>query len=351
MKSPVSIVIPAYNQLDYCKQCVMSILANTVHPYRLILVDNGSTDGVGEFFDSVPGATVVHAETNKGFAGGVNLGLERAEGHVLLLNSDTLVPAGWLERLVRVLDSVEDLGAVAPTTNYASGPQQIECPEFASLEEISAHADTIAEEKAAQTTFTDRVIAFCVLLRDRTVSDVGTFDEGFGIGNYEDDDYCIRIRQAGYRIAIAHDCFVFHYGSRTFVGMGYDQDSWGDLMSQNQERLFTKWGVETEDRPGQAEESKRLNRSAREAARDGQSAEAMRLLTEAIRVYPSLAENYSDLGALLWQIGQHEEAYRNFLRALRLEPDNEDAMANAREAAAALGKEAELDRILKEGRP
>ena len=70
---PITIIVPAFNQLACCRQCVESVCRHTAgRPYRLILVDNGSTDGVGEYFESVPGAVVVHSETNLGFAAGVN---------------------------------------------------------------------------------------------------------------------------------------------------------------------------------------------------------------------------------------------------------------------------------------
>ena len=133
METPISIIIPAFNQLEYCRQCVQSILIHTQRPCRLILVDNGSTDGVSEYFDSVPGAMAVHAGRNLGFAGGVNLGLQHAEGHVLLLNSDTIVPRRWLERLEAALLCAEDIGIVGPRSNCVSGIQQIDGLELGSV--------------------------------------------------------------------------------------------------------------------------------------------------------------------------------------------------------------------------
>ena len=91
---PLSIIIPAFNQLKYCQGCIASLRRCTPEAHRLILVDNGSTDGVGDYFYSVPKAEVLHAEENLGFAGGVNLGLAKAVGHVVLLNSDTILSPG-----------------------------------------------------------------------------------------------------------------------------------------------------------------------------------------------------------------------------------------------------------------
>jgi len=79
MATPVSIIIQAFNQLAYCRECVEPILSHTEWPYKLILVDNGSTDGVGEFSDSIPNATVVHTGTNLGFPAGVALGKPQSD--------------------------------------------------------------------------------------------------------------------------------------------------------------------------------------------------------------------------------------------------------------------------------
>jgi glycosyltransferase involved in cell wall biosynthesis len=345
-QTPVSIIIPAFNQLHYCKQCISSIQTNTAYPHKLILVDNGSTDGVAEYFDTVPDATVVHAETNRGFAGGVNLGLEQAEGHVLLLNSDTLVPTQWLTRQVTALDRDEHVGMLGPMSNYVSGPQQIDGLEFTALSEINAYADDLAQREAGQLVDAFRLVGFCLLIRDRVAETVGRFDESYGIGNFEDDDYCLRVRRAGYRLCIARDCFVFHYGHRTFLGMGITGDRWSGLIAENQERFREKWDLKPADRTEAAQQSQALNAEARAAFEAGDSTKALRLLNEAIRVFPRFEANFNDLGAVLWQLGEHDRAYEQFVRAVKLRPAYTEARSNLRNAALALGRSAEVRDLL-----
>jgi GT2 family glycosyltransferase len=241
MTVPVSIIIPAFNELHYCQQCLNTLLVHTRRPYKLILVDNGSTDGVGEFFDAIPDACVVHAGSNRGFAGGVNLGLAQADGHVVLLNSDTLTPSGWLERLERALLSDDRIGIVGPMSNSVSGDQKIEGLSFTSVEAINAFAGALEERNRGVVQETTRLVGFCLMIRDRVLRDVGFFDEDYGIGNYEDDDYCVRTLQAGYRLGIARDAFVFHYGGRTFLGMGLTDDKWRALMMANERHFLAKW--------------------------------------------------------------------------------------------------------------
>ncbi|HEO70086.1 MAG TPA: glycosyltransferase [Candidatus Hydrogenedentes bacterium] len=340
MAEPTSIVIPAYNQLDYCRQCIQSIHQHTRADYRLILVDNGSTDGVSEFFDHVTGAEVIHSATNLGFAGGVNLGIQRAMGHVLLLNSDTLVVPGWFERLEAALAQADTIGIVGPRTNYASGYQQIDGLSFASYDEIAEFARKLAEEHAGTLTDVPRLIGFCMLIRDRVIRDVGLFDETFGVGMYEDDDYGLRARRAGYRLCVAEDAFVFHYGNRTFAGMGIVEDKWHALMAENEHRFSEKWQGIAE------QESRQLNADAHAALAEGKTAEALRLLMQAVDACPGLGVNHNDLGAILWGLGEHERAFDCFARAIRLKPGYEEARANLIDVARATGRMAQAEALL-----
>lgn len=333
METPISIIIPAFNQLEYCRQCIHSLLLNTSRAHRLILVDNGSTDGVGAFFDSIPGAVSLHAGKNLGFAGGVNLGLEQAEGHVLLLNSDTIVPRGWLERLEKALLQAEDIGIVGPRSNCVSGLQQIDGLELNCLEEIDAFAEQLAQTNAGRLTETTRLVGFCMLIRDRTAAQVGRFDEAFGIGNFEDDDYCLRALRAGYRLRVAEDCFVFHYGGRTFRAMGLVEDQWRELINRNERIFLDKWSGRAEA----LERSRALNQQARAAFERGDTLESLRLYKEAITAAPFDEVNYNDLGVALWQWGEHQKAVEYFERALQCRPDYPDARENLRQANAALG--------------
>jgi len=339
MPAPVSIVVPAFNQLEYCRQCVTSLQRNTAHPYRLILVDNGSTDGVGKYFDSVADAVVIHAATNRGFAGGVNLGLAQAEGHVCVLNSDTLLPAGWLGRLVEVLESDPAWGMVGPMTNYASGPQQIGGLTFQTLAEINAFAADRYAAHGIGVQPVSRLVGFCLLIRDRTLEAVGGFDERYGVGNFEDDDYCRRVREAGWRLGMAEGAFVFHCGNRTFAGMGIVDSQWDALLLKNHELYVQKWGTAG---AGDAAVAPALNAAARAAYEEGRHRQALEQYLESLRRAPGVAETYNDLGAVLWELGLRERAYDAFVRALRLVPGYPEARKNLEDAAAVLGKRSDL---------
>ncbi|NUM55359.1 MAG: glycosyltransferase [Candidatus Hydrogenedentes bacterium] len=327
MPAPVSIVIPAHNQLDCCRQCIESIQAHTNYPHKLILVDNGSTDGVSEYFDSVPNAVVVHSETNRGFPAGVNLGLAHAVGHVLLLNSDTIVPSQWLERLAHALESSPRIGLVGPMSNCVSGPQFLPGLEFTTLDQINAFADARATEFRGRLLDVERIVGFCMLIRDAAFQSVGLLDESFGVGNFEDDDYCLRVRKAGYRVCIAEDCFVFHYGSRTFSAMGFDNARFGELIAANEAAFNRKWGTDS-DAPRATRVAENLLAEARGLETSGKHVAAIARIKDAIAIAPYYAPAYFQLGCVLLGLGHKPQAIEQFRRVLRLEPSHAESLAH-----------------------
>ena len=201
-----SIVIVTHNQLDYTRQCVDSVRRLTDEPHELIFVDNGSTDATLDYLRTVPGAKVIANRENRGFAAAVNQGIAAGAGaQFLLLNNDTLVTTGWLRRLLGALHSDPRVGLAGPCANCVSGEQQIDVrydDDLAGLDGFAwewgkAH-DRIRED-------TSRLVGFCLLIRRAVEEAIGVFDERFGIGCFEDDDYVLRAVNAGWRAVIARD--------------------------------------------------------------------------------------------------------------------------------------------------
>ena len=345
-EKPISIVIPAFNQLEYCRACVESLRSATQRAYRLILVDNCSSDGVSEYFDSIADADVVHAPANLGFPAGSNLGLARAEGHAVLLNSDTLLAPGWLGRLERALLSADDLGMVGPMSNCASGTQQLDGLHLPGQEAVDGFAAQLAQRKNGCVQDVTRLVGFCLLIRDTVLTKVGLLDESFGIGNYEDDDYASRVRQAGYRLGVAEDCFVFHHGGKTFEGMGLTGDRFEALMDENRQRYMDKWDVFLPKPKASKSASEALNLKAREALAAGDAGAAMRLLREAAAAHPADARNFRDLALLLRDLGKMEMAYQCLVQALRVADEIGEISVHLREVGEALNRGEEVAALL-----
>jgi hypothetical protein len=165
-------------------------------------------------------------------------GMRAARGtQILLLNNDTMVTTGWLRRLLDTLHCDPQIGLVGPVSNRVSGPQQIPV-DYDDLAGLDGFAWEWGRQHAGQVVELDRLVGFCLLIRREVVDRIGLLDERFGLGNFEDDDYCRRAREAGFRTVVAVDSFVHHFGGRTFVGSGVD---FASLMAANERQFHEKW--------------------------------------------------------------------------------------------------------------
>jgi len=242
----VSIVLPCWNGAEYTQGCVESIFANTDWPFELVVVDNGSTDSTVTYLDSLaskhPNVRLVLNKENLGFGLACNQGMALARGqYVVLLNNDTVLTEGWLARLISHAEADLEVGIVAPRSNWVAGPQLVGRvsygPELAALPDFARNWQ---KAHFGRRRYVDRVVGLCMLIKREVLEKVGGFDPRFGVGNFEDDDYCLRARMAGYRICIADDVFIHHFGHRTFLGNRVDYDA---LMQRNWERFCRKWGI------------------------------------------------------------------------------------------------------------
>ncbi len=237
-----SVVILTHNQLPHTRACVDSLRLLTDEPVELVFVDNGSTDGTPDYLRGLaaadPRVAVVLNPDNRGFPAGANQGIRAAAGRqVLLLNNDTVVTTGWLGRLLRALHAAPDVGLAGPCSNRVSGGQQV-AVSYEDLSGLDGFAWERAKRHAGEADETDRLVGFCLLIRREVIDRVGLLDEGFGLGNFEDDDYCRRALGAGFRAVIARDAFVHHVGGVTFAGAGVD---YAALLRANAERFQAKW--------------------------------------------------------------------------------------------------------------
>ncbi|MCY9759649.1 glycosyltransferase family 2 protein [Paenibacillus alvei] len=241
----VSIVILTLNQFSHTIRCLESIRKHTPEPYEIIIVDNGSTDLTLPYLRLQSDVTLIENQENAGFAKGCNQGAARASGdHILYLNNDTIVTPNWLTNMLKVLHSSEDIGMVGPLTNYSSGHQQIPVT-YTDLWDLNAFAKEHEARHAGTVTEVRRLVGFCMLMKRSVVEEVGGFDERYGLGNYEDDDLCLRTANAGYRMLIANDAFIHHVGHVTTNQL--EQASLLQLLYTNREQARRKWGADIFD--------------------------------------------------------------------------------------------------------
>jgi GT2 family glycosyltransferase/tetratricopeptide (TPR) repeat protein len=241
MRPSATIVIPAWNEWPLTRTCLETLRPTLGLRDQVVVVDNGSADGTAEGLRRYSWVTVVSHDENKGFAAGCNAGAAVATGEVVVfLNNDTLLPARWLDGLLAPFTD-PGVAATGPRSNFVSGPQLVPDTTYdpGRTADLQRFARTWRDEHRGQTTAVDRLVGFCLAVRRQSLEQVGGFDEGFGIGGAEDDDLCLRLRDAGHRLLIAHESFVHHHGHRTFEGNGVD---WYALQEQNLTRLAAKRG-------------------------------------------------------------------------------------------------------------
>ncbi|MGL5271785.1 MAG: glycosyltransferase [Selenomonadaceae bacterium] len=248
-----SIVILSYNTYEYTKLCIDSIRKYTeAGTYEIIVIDNASTDGSVSWLEQQKDLRCIYNKENLGFPKGCNQGMKIASGsEILLLNSDTIVTPHWLEQLVYALYSDEKIGAVSCVTNSCSNMQQIEVPykDLAGLFDFAKQYNRTDEKKWEKRL---RLVGFCFLLKYSVYEKIGGMDEIFTPGNYEDDDYSLRIWEAGYSLLLCKDTFIHHFGSMSFqqsfgtVEMNEKQKKYADCLKRNFELFSKKWGLSTD---------------------------------------------------------------------------------------------------------
>lgn len=233
-----SVVIPCHNGAELTRACITSLLEQESPPLEILIVDNASSDDTNTLSAIAPSVRVISLPRNLGFAGGVNAGLREARGEtVMIVNNDTQAARSLTREMHTVLDSDPRIGACAPVSNHVKGDAHLAVGAFGKepgqRQELS---QALQAEPLLQDA--DTLAGLCLLVRRSTLQEIGLFDERFGHGNYEDDDFCLRLRLHGYRLAIARRAFLHHEGHATFEALGLNIK---DQIKKRLSQFRDKW--------------------------------------------------------------------------------------------------------------
>ncbi len=241
----VSIVTLSWNAVEFTKLALASIAKYTSEPYEVVVVDNGSGADSVAYLQGIddPHVRVIYNAENKGYAAGNNQGIAASHGeYVVLLNNDVIVTEHWLDDLLEPFHRIPSIGVTAPRSNRVAGSQQVTDASYSDEAGVHVYARKRRDTWRRGGYITERAIGLCLCIDRRVITEVGGFDEGYGMGNFEDDDLCIRIRGAGYGIYVCDDVFIHHFGSRSFVANNVDYKA---SMERNWARFARKWGYST----------------------------------------------------------------------------------------------------------
>lgn len=245
----VSVIVLTYNNLAFTDACLFSIEAYSDYPdLEVIVVDNASSDGSREWLQrwvdepSKAGHArrLILNDDNLGFAAGNNVGLAAATGEVLvMLNNDTYATPGWVRGLCNHLRRDPGLGLVGPVTNNIGNEAKLDI-HYADMVEMIRLAGQHTRRHAGRRLEIPTVAFFCVAMPRSVYERVGGLDEAFGVGFFEDDDYCRRVAQAGWRVACADDVFIHHHLSASFDKLKAEAKQ--ALFERNKAIFEAKWG-------------------------------------------------------------------------------------------------------------
>lgn len=221
----VTIVIPVYGGVEDTIACIEAVLAARYALTAEVVVINDASpepELVDWLENNAERFTLLHNQSNLGFVGTVNRGMALyPERDVVLVNSDTLVANDWLDRLQQAAYSAPDVASVTPLSNNAticSYPlfcQDNPLPpglDVAALDRLCARANT------GQTVDIPTAVGFCMYIRRDCLDQAGLFDADlFGRGYGEENEFCLRTAQMGWRHLLTGDTFVYHKGGVSFA--------------------------------------------------------------------------------------------------------------------------------------
>lgn len=232
-REPVTIVIPVFNALAETLACLESLNGSTTVPMLVRLIDDGSDQPVREALEEYsrdkPWVQVHSFDRNRGYTFASDYGIRQARTEwVVLLNSDTVVTRGWLERMLDCARSNPRIAFVGPLSNaasYQSVPKLYDAskkwktntlPPGVSPEDM---ADIVRRSSSREYPEVPILNGFCTLMNRQAFLEVGGLNPtAFPIGYGEENDLCFRAAKAGFKLAVADDVYVYHVKSASFGG-------------------------------------------------------------------------------------------------------------------------------------
>jgi len=225
------IVVPVWNKKEMTKQCLDSIFANTHCGYSIIIIDNASDLPTRIYLDEVKAkypdkVTLIRNQENIGNTKAANQGMRASRAdYVCILDNDTLVFDDWLNEMIRVSESSKEIGIVSPYNN--SGKKKPWDKSY------RLYAKEMTAGKQGQYVETAAAIGFCYLIKREVINKIGVWDERFSPGYFEDTEYCLRAKDAGYKSVFAKGAFVFHFEHASFKKRGFDA-----LFKESEEKFY-----------------------------------------------------------------------------------------------------------------
>ena len=240
------VIIPIYNAYDCLSPCIDSVIKNTdLSQNRIILIDDKSPDDrvlpLLEKYSNGDNIILLKNEENLGFVGTVNKGMKYSKNDVLLLNSDTEVSKGWLDKIKKCAYSEKKISTVTPLSNNATlvsvpiGLTRNELPSNISFDE---YADLVEKTAYNSNQKLPTAHGFCMYIRREALNVVGFFDEEtFGKGYGEENDFSFRCMDYGYKNVLCDNTIIYHKEKQSF------SEKRQKLVEENSKKLAARYPI------------------------------------------------------------------------------------------------------------
>jgi len=223
---PATVIVPVYADYEATRACIESLLHQLPDDARgrAIIVNEASPDGRITDYLACVGKDrrmrVLTNERNVGFVGSVNRAIASATGgDIVLLNADTIVPNGFIDRLAAAARTSPDIGTVTSLSNngeFTSFPVPNAQNSLPGADEIESIDRIAAIANAGRVADIPNGIGFCLYITRACLDAVGSLSGDYHRGYLEDVDFCLRARALGFRSVCAPSVFVGHAGTRSF---------------------------------------------------------------------------------------------------------------------------------------
>ena len=256
-----SVLVPVFNSPEDTRRCLSSVLSTMAPDDELIIVDDSSehkTKKICQEFSADSRVRLFRNQNNQGYSESANFAFSlAAHKHVVLLNSDTIVSAGWLDKLQKHLQNDPNLAAVGPVSNNAQAqsiPYHISGDDLEDDQVTSFVKPQLLNEflhiwsQGTELLWAESLNGFCMMFNSESVIEIGLFDtDAFPRGYGEELDWCIRAIDAGYSLGVALDTYVYHAKGKSF-----SSTERLILKEQSKEILNRKYGKKRLDGVGKS---------------------------------------------------------------------------------------------------
>jgi GT2 family glycosyltransferase len=218
MPKKVSIISVNYNHSHVTDAMLDSIYTNNTYaPIEIIVVDNGSKDNpIPAWQQKYRDVIFIRSETNLGFAGGNNLGIQHATGdYLFFINNDTEITPGLVETLVATLEQHPECGIISPKIRYYDKPDMLQYAGFTPMDYYTCRNKCIGQFETDNGQYdnltgeTGYIHGAAMMLPRTAMEKAGLMPENYFL-YYEEMDWCETVKRAGYTIRINMQALIYH---------------------------------------------------------------------------------------------------------------------------------------------